>query len=189
MRPKDQLFNGAGKTKTGLHAALSVAPNMETTMHRRKLGLNGPEVGAIGLGCMGMSDFYGYADRAGSIATIHAALVVRMIEAKILPACRELGIGITASGVLARGSSPAIGRRSRQNRRISAPPPQASPAAISTTTSRRLRASGKSHMHERRASPQLQSLGPSRNGTTSSRWSAPESAGNGRSRAQLIGSS
>ena len=43
-------------------------------MQRRKLSANGPEVGAIGLGCMGMSDFYGPADRAESIATIHAAL-------------------------------------------------------------------------------------------------------------------
>ena len=43
-------------------------------MQRRKLGAVGPEVGAIGLGCMGMSDFYGPADRTESIATIHAAL-------------------------------------------------------------------------------------------------------------------
>jgi pyridoxine 4-dehydrogenase len=43
-------------------------------MQRRKLGASGPEVGAIGLGCMGMSDFYGPADRAESVATIHAAL-------------------------------------------------------------------------------------------------------------------
>ncbi|MEY9531974.1 aryl-alcohol dehydrogenase-like predicted oxidoreductase [Sinorhizobium fredii] len=38
------------------------------------LGTSGPEVSAIGLGCMGMSGMYGPADRAESIATIHAAL-------------------------------------------------------------------------------------------------------------------
>ena len=43
-------------------------------MKRRKLGRGGPEVGEIGLGCMGMSDFYGPADRSESLATIHAAL-------------------------------------------------------------------------------------------------------------------
>ncbi|HET8952547.1 MAG TPA: aldo/keto reductase, partial [Solirubrobacteraceae bacterium] len=43
-------------------------------METRKLGTDGPAVSALGLGLMGMSDFYGPADRAESIATIHAAL-------------------------------------------------------------------------------------------------------------------
>jgi len=41
---------------------------------QRKLGTTGPEVSALGLGAMGMSDMYGPADRAESLATIHAAI-------------------------------------------------------------------------------------------------------------------
>jgi aryl-alcohol dehydrogenase-like predicted oxidoreductase len=43
-------------------------------MDTRTLGTKGPTVSAIGLGCMGMSDLYGPADRDEGIATIHAAL-------------------------------------------------------------------------------------------------------------------
>src|SRR3954466_8513378 len=44
------------------------------SMRTTSLGSNGPQVSAIGLGCMGMSGMYGASDEAESIATIHAAL-------------------------------------------------------------------------------------------------------------------
>ena len=43
-------------------------------MKTRQLGLTGPCVSTIGLGCMGMSDLYGPADEGESVSTIHAAL-------------------------------------------------------------------------------------------------------------------
>ena len=43
-------------------------------MNRRRLGTEGLEVSALGLGCMGMSEFYGTTDEREAIATMHRAL-------------------------------------------------------------------------------------------------------------------
>ena len=45
-----------------------------TQLQKRQLGNNGPSVSAIGLGCMGMSEFYGQADDERSIQTIHRTI-------------------------------------------------------------------------------------------------------------------
>jgi aryl-alcohol dehydrogenase-like predicted oxidoreductase len=47
-------------------------------MERRELGGRGLKVSALGLGCMGMSEFYGTRDETESIATIHRALDLGM---------------------------------------------------------------------------------------------------------------
>jgi aryl-alcohol dehydrogenase-like predicted oxidoreductase len=47
-------------------------------MEKHQLGRSGPFVSALGLGCMGMSDFYGDGDEGESIATIHRAIDLGM---------------------------------------------------------------------------------------------------------------
>ncbi|PRX58731.1 aryl-alcohol dehydrogenase-like predicted oxidoreductase [Nonomuraea fuscirosea] len=47
-------------------------------MERRVLGRDGLEVSALGLGCMGMSEFYGHGDEKESVAVIHRALDLGM---------------------------------------------------------------------------------------------------------------
>jgi aryl-alcohol dehydrogenase-like predicted oxidoreductase len=55
----------------GRREALPVA---EGVMESRRLGGSGLEVSAIGLGCMGMSEFYGPSDDASSIGVLHHAI-------------------------------------------------------------------------------------------------------------------
>jgi aryl-alcohol dehydrogenase-like predicted oxidoreductase len=47
---------------------------MEAPMEKRELGTSGLEVAAVGLGCMGMSEFYGPSDDAASIEVLHHAI-------------------------------------------------------------------------------------------------------------------
>jgi aryl-alcohol dehydrogenase-like predicted oxidoreductase len=49
-------------------------PLTQYKLPRRRLGRGGPEVSALGLGCMGMSDFYGPADDTQSLKVLHHAL-------------------------------------------------------------------------------------------------------------------
>ena len=107
---------------------------------------------------------------------IEYSLISRGIEDEILPTLRELGTGLTAYGVLSRGSSPDTGRRSVPRRLIhgiSAPLPRASPARTSSATSRSPTRFERSPRKRAQPSPSWRSPGSSRAGTTSSRSSAP----------------
>jgi aryl-alcohol dehydrogenase-like predicted oxidoreductase len=67
---------------------------------------------------------------------IEYSLISRDIEDEILPTCRELGIGVTAYGVLSRGLISGHWRKARPARPIFAPTAHVSRARMSTLISR-----------------------------------------------------
>ena len=65
-------------------------------MKTRELGKSGLRVSALGLGCMGMSEFYGPGDERESIATIHRAieLGVTLLDTGLALALRAVALGV-----------------------------------------------------------------------------------------------
>ena len=93
-------------------------------MKTRQLGKSGLKVSAIGLGCMGMSEFYGPGDEAEAMATIHRALDLGV---NFLDTADMYGLGANETLVGQGHSGPAqpgraghqVRQRPRRDRQVS----------------------------------------------------------------------
>ena len=93
-------------------------------MTRRRIGAHGPYAGAIALGCMGLSEFYGDVPEADAIATIHRALDLgstlldtsdmyglgenERLVGRALRGRRERAVVATKTGIVRRAGDPAF---------------------------------------------------------------------------------
>src|SRR5919112_6363205 len=65
---------GSKPPRRGVNSGYSTSSGRSNSMDHRTLGSEGLVVSSLGLGCMGMSEFYGTSDEEESIATIHRAI-------------------------------------------------------------------------------------------------------------------
>ena len=160
-------------------------------MQQRRLGSGGPEVSAIGLGCMGMSAFYGRTDEGEAIRTIHRALELgcnfldtsdmygphtnERLVGKAIAGRRDEFVIATKFGIKIEMTDPPKRVDRRQRRSTCARParPRCSGSASTTSTSTTSTASTRTRRSRRRSGRWRSSSPRGRSATSGSPRPAP----------------